>query len=427
MLRRLMRRLLFIPKSMAISLLCITLAGCGTFQKPTGYKYFPEYGWIPVIENKYSRNELYKSEMLVSYVAYDWQLREDGSTDTWTAQRPMLPATETEAKLIVSRNISISRNADTRELAKQIISAPLLAPALTLMSTPPLVWIIESSDYSKAIGEPYSNVTHNGKQEIPRNTSDATTVSSQGGLEIHVEDRFGRPVSQADIVVIYSPIWFTAYADEHLLRSYPYEEISYPYRVSIGLANQLAKYLGIEGAPSSEKTGADGSKFIALRRGIKAFAESSGEVHFLIHKAGYVPQAISMPAAKLISTHSFTITLEQESESPVLSKQQLNPWTVSQYLEQQVKYYLKKYDNDPAWKVRLDPPLNFERFREYTLAARSFAPDYPVVQSAMFFLELEKGNREEAKKHGRFIDNNIYSKAIYQMIWDGTSTVFKGY
>ena len=41
----------------------------------------------------------------------------------------------------------------------------------------------------------------------------------------------------------------------------------------------------------------------------------------------------------------------------------------------------------------------------------------------MFFLELENGNREEARKYGRFIDNNIYAKAIYRMIWnDNPST-----
>jgi hypothetical protein len=415
-----------------------SLAGCATYQTPTGYRYFPEYGWLPVIENAYTRNEVYKSEILIDYVAYDWHAGKDGSIDTKTA-RGKLPATEAEAKSIAEGNLSLARNARNKETAKMIVAAPVLVPATVVMWTPPFAWIIGygEHEHAKSIrGEPRASVEKDGKPEIRREAADTAPSGEaaapvHGSVDVRVADRVGRPVADAEVVLVYSPIWFAAYADEGLHRSYPGQRLPYEYRVSSEFAGVLAHYLGMEGAPHGENTDASGSTSIALGSGIMgvmAFSEASGLVHILVNKPGYAPQAMSIPAAKFASTHTFTVTLDEERQSPSTIKRKLNPWTVSRDLEKQVEYYVRKYDNDPtwirksrsdaAWKVWPDsPPLAFERFEEYALAAYDFAPDYPVVQSAMFFYELEKGDRQAAKKYGRFIDNNIYAKAIYHMVW----------
>ncbi len=157
---------------------------------------------------------------------------------------------------------------------------------------------------------------------------------------------------------------------------------------------------------------------------MKEYVQLPRMVHFLINKPGYVPQTRSIPAEKVGSIDTLPFTLEVDTKPTSSIPLELNPWTTTRKLEQYVWHLSRKYADESAWKAQPDtPPPEFDRFREYALAAYSFAPDYPIVQSAMFFLELENGNREEARKYGRFIDNNIYAKAIYRMIWnDNPST-----
>ena len=434
--------------NLLIAILCYTLSGCAALKKPdtldsvyetpTDYKYFPEYGWLPVLNIPHGSNELYKSKILPRYVAYDWHPRGDGSV--WFSQRATLPKTEDEARRIIEQNFAALRKSNvektpeiiekTGEIAEFALKAPL---ALAFLITLPITYPIYEITRSTPTGAPASVEAADGKPETRRETASAASgshasASPLGRIEVRVADRAGRPIEDAEILLIYSPIRFTAYADEVFHRSYPVEKIDDDYGVSIELASVLVHYLGIEGAPRGKATGVNGTLSIELRSGMKEFAQLPRMVHFLVTKPGYVPQSLTIPAGKLDTTHILPVILEQDNKSPIVMRREFNPWIVSRQLNLQVSYYLNKFNYDPGWKAQIpSPPLEFERFKEYTLAAKTFAPDYPIVQSAMFFLELENGNREEAKKYGRFIDNNIYAKAIYQMIWDDGSTVFKWY
>ncbi len=51
------------------------------------------------------------------------------------------------------------------------------------------------------------------------------------------------------------------------------------------------------------------------------------------------------------------------------------------------------------------------------MRAEQLAPDYPLVQSARFFYEIEMGRLQEAKKYARFIDDKHYVKAVYGVAW----------
>jgi hypothetical protein len=237
-------------------------------------------------------------------------------------------------------------------------------------------------------------------------------------VHIRIVDRAGQPIQGAELVLLYSPIRFYAYAGEDLRRSYPQLQVPYDFRISSAFGATLASYLGIEGAPRGLLTEQNGKQSMELNLAVGESDSASGSVHILVNKEGYIPQARTIAASSLASEgEALTLSIVLERERAVSPTHKLNPWTIAQELERQVNYFIKKYDADPSWKsVRLDaPPLTWERFEEYTLAAIAFAPDYPVVQSAMFFYEIEKGQLLEARKFSRFIDDSIYLRVIYDM------------
>ncbi len=418
-----------------LSVLCFTLAGCATtppsnkvYIAPTDFKYFAEYGWMSVAENSTGGNELYKSRILVSYVAYDW--KSSGGGEVWHSQRA-LPETEAEARATVQSNfaeLAKSRNEqgpqtnEALETAKKIIFAPV---ALAFIATLPISYPIEQQiKRNTSTGAPFPEEAKNARSTLHLEPVRPPPVPDKARFDIRVEDRSGNPVKDAKVLVIHSPIRFTAYADAKYRRAFPIEQMVDDYGVSSELAEKLAHHLGREGAPGGEFTDANGRLPVEFRTGMKEYVQLPRMVHFLINKPGYVPQTRSIPAEKVGSIDILPFTLEVDTKPTDSISLELNPWTTTHKLEQYVWHLSRKYADESAWKAQPDtPPPEFDRFRDYALAAYSFAPDYPIVQSAMFFLELESGNREEARKYGRFIDNNIYAKAIYRMIWnDNPST-----
>jgi hypothetical protein len=430
---------------MAIAITCSISAGCATtYDAPTDYQYFQEYGWLPVLRDSCNDCNLHESQILISYVSHDWYPIPHGEIDTRTHPRARLPVTEAEAKSVVDNNLSLarngSRNANANEAVKSIVAAPVIIPATMIMWAPPMAIIVGYREGHRNDPDVWvtPRVSNDEKlepnRESPSKTSGVEAVApTEGRLEIRVVDSAGQPVADAEVVPIFSPLCFAADADDGLHRSYGYKQFGYEFNVSSELASVLANYLGIDEAPRGTKTGVNGVQLIPLPEGQLTGVRL---VHVLVHKPGFLAGSISIPVADLATRQSFTVTLKEESGSPVTTVEKLNPWIVSRDLERQVNCYLEKYNRDPDerasyssaeyfgphgyanWQeCNASPPLDTERFEQYALAAHKLAPDYPIAQSAMFFYELEHGNIQEARKYGRFLSNEIYVKAIYHMQW----------
>ena len=438
---------------MSIAIACCELVGCATTTyeepaKPTDYQYFPEYGgWVPIIRDACRSCELYKSEIGVSYVSHMWQPRIDGGIDFTTDPRADLPATEVEARSIVDQNLSVARNVSRNKAAKAIITSPVMVSAILIGWSPPMSILLGYSerhhnDRNISVAPTVANtglsesehglpLIKHGGEAVPTNES---------GIKVRVIDNLGRPVVDAEVVPIFSPIPFRAYADDALRRPYAHGKFTYQFDVSSEFAAKLANFLGIEEAPRGTRTADNGTQVLPLP---KWQLDGVRVVHVLAHKTGFTAGVASIPVSKIDPSNVVTIILSEERGPSVANVQQsINPWIISRDLERQVKCYVTKYDRDPKdkdedssatiikpvfpsssydspfanWKeCKASPPLEFERFEKYTLDAYKFAPNYPLVQSAMFFYELERGNVREAKKYSRFIDDSIYIKVFYHM------------
>jgi hypothetical protein len=139
-------------------------------------------------------------------------------------------------------------------------------------------------------------------------------------------------------------------------------------------------------------------------------------VYVLVKKAGYGASAIKVPLAEIIRPEAKTATVLDKG---VVPEGELNPWDVARKLEQQVVYYTKKYQGYVPQALAQFPSIPREEFERLVLHASRVAPDYPTVQAARFYYELENGRPDEAKKYHRFIkEDAIYIKQVYGMIWE---------
>jgi hypothetical protein len=86
-------------------------------------------------------------------------------------------------------------------------------------------------------------------------------------------------------------------------------------------------------------------------------------------------------------------------------------------LETQVKYYSREILRFKSPGLPSFPSIPWNEFEKLTLAAKDVAIDYPVVQSALFFYEIQSGRPSEAKKYARYISDDVYMQAVYGMNW----------
>lgn len=416
-----------------IVVICLSLAGCNTTQPsnnkihvavPTNFKHFTEFGWLPIVDNFDVSSEVYKSKILAKYVAYDWHSR--GGGDVWYSQRA-LPETEEEARAIVQSNTAeLSKpinetlpqsNEALEETAKTIISPPA---ALFFIATLPITYpIYQYIQKNTSTGAPFPEEAKKARDTLHLEPIKPPPEPNKARFDIRVEDGSGMPVEDAKILVIHSPIRFTAYADSKYRRYLPEKKIDDDYGISDEFAAKLAYFIGSEGAPHIYHTDSTGRLQIDLLTGEKGYRQLPRIMHFLVNKSGFKPQSRSIQVENLASINILNFSMNREHKVTSTLVQELNPWLITRKLEEFVWYLSKKYEDESVWKFQsVKQPLEFERFKEYTMAAYSFAPGYPIVQSAMFYLELENGNQSEAVKYSRFIGNDIYTKAIYRTILD---------
>lgn len=143
----------------------------------------------------------------------------------------------------------------------------------------------------------------------------------------------------------------------------------------------------------------------------------SAEIFLLVAKNGYEPNAIRLSATEPSNrAQLLRVELGQLRNSP--DPNRLNPWKIANELARQNEYYQEKYKTPRNRPITKEPPLPWSEYEQYVLAAAKFAPDYPVVQSARFYYEIENGRLQEAKAFGRFIPDDVYVRAVYGMNWE---------
>jgi|GEM_PF-6196739 len=405
------------PKNCVLTFaLFVLITGCASYKKPTHYKCFTEYGCLPVIEGYGSPS------IMAIYVAYDWYIHEAGTGgthihDVGLIERASLPATKDEAIAIVQKNFKLEKKHQQSEAMKEVAMAPVTVP-FTLVYWAPGIAII--SEYHA------HHASHGGRQQAPAEKSGPATVKGKSNkekstkqrinrdIDIQVTDLQGRPIPEAKILKLYSPIPFMAYADEDGHRTFP-RQTWIPFHISSALAEVLARYVDEKNSPSSIPVDQGGRTTLPVRY----YGDTPGKaaVFVLVKTEGYRPQATRIALDEISSgTLDFKITLKRQVEAEPLDG--LNPWVVVKKLGQQIRYYEKEHQRIANPSLDPLPPLPWSEFETLVLAASKVALDHPAVHSARFFYEVEKGRLEEAKKYHRYIQDEIYVRAIYGMNWE---------
>jgi hypothetical protein len=408
------------------ALLSCLLQGCYSYgiSRSHTYIHLPEYGYLPKKD----------TFVYVDFVAYDFS--EDGlardSLGVTKTPRKSLPQTLDEAKSVVSRNIEILEPLNQRrrsETAQSVPAAVVMAPAAMLYWAPVIGGVIQATSAatseSATFAQPSSAAAKpparqaSGEAQTSRGAHPVTASELSGNnVAIRVSAADGRALSDAAVLLLRSPSEFTAYADQRGRRTYPGHG-SYTFHLSEQLALALAEYLGAEGAPGALMTDGSGEARIPLSAfGVPDMGQDS-TVLVLVKKGGYRASVSQIPLPRILAEKTLRVVVGRRDTST--GDGGLNPWLVARLLQQQTQYYEMKYYNGlrPLKPESLSrfPSIPFEEFEKLVLEASRGALDHPIVQSARFYYEIEKGRPEAAKAFHRFIEDKIYLGNVYKLIW----------
>jgi hypothetical protein len=99
-----------------------------------------------------------------------------------------------------------------------------------------------------------------------------------------------------------------------------------------------------------------------------------------------------------------------------------NPWLLAKELEDRVSFFRREkyslYDG-PIEGTDLTPPFALDDFLKLIEAAESIAPEYPLVRTARYYYEIERGDKEAARAYSQFIPDETHMKAMYHYYWEG--------
>lgn len=397
-----MKSLIYIFTALIISFLAI---GCTTFKKPDRYIQIPEYGYLPVIDN------LYGTDIMVSYIAYDWYPYDDSTPGNHAGsigfmQRKSLPETEEEAIHIVEKNFALDRKVSTKEMVTTAVAVPVAIPLAIIFWAPGIGMVTGYIEQREAASTKRLHPARISNTENNKGTEQRITI--------RFKDPQGNPISDAEVLLLLSPIPFPVYADENGHRLFP-NKASYAFHVSPHLAELLAGGLGAESAPRGQLTDTKGNAELSFTQTVQNNGES--KIFVLFHKAGYETKAFEFLLSQILSGERvFNVIINKKAMDSSVGK--LNPWIAAQRLDQQVKYYSREIESIRYSGLPSLPSIPWEEYESLVLTAVDEAPDYPVVQSAHFFYEIQTGQISEAKKHARFIDDTTYMHAVYGMNWE---------
>jgi hypothetical protein len=403
-----------------LGLLLAALAVVGCSGKPRTFVHYPEYGYLPV-----ERNSAYGNvDLLARYVAYDWDIAPPGVTGQYgrlmTTPRPSLPQTREEAVAIVERNFKVQ---DLESGSMTVTQAALLPVAIPLAMVywAPGIHIIthQLAETVSPASAPPAPSPASQKVPPPPPVSQAPVADEgilsrpgiEGTVRFEVVDTGATPIAGAAIVVLHSPDEIAVYADSRGRRTYP-RKTPYLFHLSDEFALALAFFAGGPDSPRGAVTDGRGQLSQPL------FIMGAGSSVCLIARRGYIPAVVRISAGELEASKALrrrvTLAPRPASEN---DGARLNPWKVARELDAQVNYYRDKVLLHPKRKMERPAPLDWATFERYVLAGAKAAPDYPLVQAARFYYELESGRLEQAKQFSRFIPDDVYVRVLYNANW----------
>ena len=396
------------------------IVGCAGYQKPTSYVHFPEYGYLPVIDD-----DNYRS-LMITYVAYDWYETSGYSTSLGKnidyiefSEREALPKSKEEAISIVEKNFSVDTELRMSQLPKDIAIAPIAAPVTLLYWAPGIAIISEYYAHKPNTKENVENKDSvkladvNYYQKTPVIKHKKVNARFSKEVIIQIIDAQKKGIPEVETLLLMTPIQFEAYADKKGHRTFPKKNIR-SYDLPDKLAKILAESIGNEDAPKGMTTDIDG--FVRHRIHYNEKRKDLS-VLILVRGSGYQPTFVRLPLAEFLGKddkHRITLNRMQK-KTPENSK---NPWIIAHKLEQQVLYYTRKYEGSAPIVLADYPSLQWEEFEDLVLTAEKVVPDYPLVSAAMFYYEAERGRQTEAKKYHHYIKDDIYVRAVYNVNWE---------
>lgn len=401
-------------RKLIIVIVSCTISGCFGYQEPTSYVYLPEYGYLPIIKNRFG------TDIMINYVANDWYDAGSGDLHSFgnlgMSPRNSLPQTKDEAAAIVNKNFNFEKALRRPQQVKEIAMLPVALPMIVI-GCAPVIGMITGCYGDRVTGKSVKQpppkttkiVTKSEEPIAPRSLSKPQLMDQT--VLLQVTDTFARPLRDADVVVVSSPTAFTAYADEEGRRTFP-NPLRYYFHISTEFAVKLAHFLEMPGAPEGMRTNESGEFKTRVVGDNK-----SAEIYLLVTKKGYEPNAIRLSTAD--PSHRvplLRIQLGQLRDPP--DPNRLNPWKIANDLAWQNEFYQDKYKTPRNRPMNREPPLPWSEYEKCVLAAAKFAPDYPVVISARFYYEIENGRLQEAKAFSRFIPDDVYVRAVYGMNWE---------
>ena len=183
--------------------LSFLMVGCASYEKPSYYVHLPEYGYLPVIDDGDMKN------LMISYVAYDWydynaSTKGNHIGDVGLAQRDSLPTTKEEAIAIVDKNFTLEGELQQSKAINTVILAPIGIPFTIIYWAPGIAMVSEYYAHRQS-----NDTAQNTLLEQRSDPSAISRKEEQGAnkqVKIRVTDQQGQPVSNAEILLLLSPI-----------------------------------------------------------------------------------------------------------------------------------------------------------------------------------------------------------------------------
>lgn len=204
-------------RNFIITIVSCAISGCFGYQEPSSYVYLPEYGYLPIIKDRFG------TDIMINYVANDWYDAGQGDLHSFgnlgMSPRNSLPQTKDEAVAIVNKNFNFYKALRRPQQIKEIALLPIAVPTMVI-GCAPLIGVMtgcyEGRDTGKSAKRPLhktSAMVYKSEESIAPRSQPKLQLMDQTVLLL-VTDAFAKPLRDAEVVVITTPTKFTAYADE---------------------------------------------------------------------------------------------------------------------------------------------------------------------------------------------------------------------
>jgi hypothetical protein len=386
--------LLRVSRLAAGLLLPLLCSGCATIAQPARYVHMPEYGVVPVLDRRHY------SEALVQYVAYDFTLPAGGGEIIVTPRS--IPQSEAEARALAERNRAVLVRSERTKNRQELGRAPLELPAALIYWLPGVAIVTETLAHR---AEESREAAATGSRE---------PAPELRNVELRVVDESAAPLPGVTVLPLVSPIPFESWAGEEGRRSFGaghWEPFFLSPELAEGLAAGLVRRLPDASLPALRSLGVtDGEGRWSHQHPEPWAREGEGDavLYYLLAKEGFRPRVVTLPGEGMEPVER---QVELGRETSAAEPGDL--WDLVERLHAQLRFYRAQHGTRYARIPLPEPPLTGSEVDALLEEAGRIAPDYPPLLSARFYRAAERGDKETARTHGRFVGDREYLHALY--------------